>query len=145
MSHMRHIFLLWIALWALPAYGREDEYVVIVHQENDQVLTRPDVKNIYLGRVTHWANGDPIRAYDLPLNDPTRKRFSTEILGMPTTDVATYWADKIITNTAIHTPRTKRPRLTLATVRRNRNAIGYVPRRLAESATGIRIVPLSRE
>jgi ABC-type phosphate transport system substrate-binding protein len=138
MNTLRLLLIAVILSVSIPAWA--EKVAVIVNMANQQTLTADDIKNIYLDNIITWANGDRIKAYDLPVKDNARQVFSNKVLHMRAQNVAREWANKKITNTAKNPPRTTRGRLVAAFVAKDPDAIGYVPAAMVEGHGEVRVV-----
>jgi ABC-type phosphate transport system substrate-binding protein len=114
--------------------------VVIVNSANQQELSKQDIKNIYSDIVTHWKNGKRIHLYNLPAEDEARDTFSQGVFGETTREILQEEHNRKITNSIKNPSRTKRARLISAVVRRDKDAIGYVPKGMIKDDKNIRIV-----
>jgi len=117
-----------------------EKVVVIVNEANGQTLSAGDIKGIYSDNVIQWADGTSIKSYDLPVKDGSRESFSQKILGTSARDAAKSWANRKITNTAKNPPKTKKEKLVVLSVKKKKNAIGYVSEAAIAGKTGIKVV-----
>lgn len=117
-----------------------EKVAVIVNANNSQNLSKSDIAAIYSDKIVQWSNGKQIKSYDLPVKNSARSTFSEKVLGMSAKDAAKEWANRKITNTAKNPPKTKKERLVLIAVRKNVNAVGYVPAASAKGAKGIKVL-----
>lgn len=110
------------------AVSAGDKLVIIVNKANQvSRLTLIEIKRLYENDELTWANGDPVRLYDLPTTDPARQRFSKIVLDKDAVKVAIEWASKKITNTAQNPPIVvKSVALVQDKVSKEANAIGYL-------------------
>jgi hypothetical protein len=51
-----------------------------------------DLRELYLRRTRLWPNGVRARPINLPPDSPLRERFSRQVLGRSTQDLASYWS-----------------------------------------------------
>ena len=132
--------LLIVVMFSVSMPALAEKVAVIVNAENQQNLTAADIKNIYLDNIITWANGERIKAYDLPVKDNARQVFSGKVLNMSAEKVAREWANKKITNTAKNPPRTTRDKLVESFVSKDPAAIGYVPAAMVEGQKDVRVI-----
>ncbi|MFQ5509818.1 MAG: hypothetical protein ACE5FN_10870 [Leptospirillia bacterium] len=119
----------------------EESVLVIVNKANQQALTLQDIRNIYADNVVTWADGrNRIKVLDLPLRDAARERFSKRVMNQSPRDVARFWANRKITNSARNPPLIKRAASVISMVTRDPYAIGYIPESALRDAPGIRVV-----
>jgi len=138
MKIIRNILLL--SVLCTPVMVLAESVVVIVNPANKVTLSQKDVKAIYSDNIITWKNGKRIKAYDLPVRSKARKTFSKKVMGKPARSVARDWANRKITNTAKNPPRTKKERLALLSVAKNRNAIAYVPASMVKGRRDVRVL-----
>ena len=117
-----------------------ENVVVIVNASNKQALSADAVKGIYSDNVIQWKNGSSIKAYDLPTKQQAREIFSQKVLGISAKASAKAWANRKITNTAKNPPKTKKEKLVVSFVRKNKNAIGYVSESAIKGKKGVKVV-----
>lgn len=114
--------------------------VVIVNSANQQELSKQDIKNIYSDIVTHWKNSQRIHLYNLPAQDQARDTFSQAIFGESTREILQEEHNRKITNSIKNPSRTKRASLISTVVRRDKDAIGYLPKSMLKNDNKIRVV-----
>ena len=135
------MFLLMSALcFAVGGAVAGEKVAVIVNAANKQALDVNDVKNMYSDIVIHWANGQSVDMYDLPIKEEARAVFSQKVLGMSAAAAAREWANRKITNTAKNPPKTSKEELVVKRVAKNADAIGYVSAAAAEGKDGIKVL-----
>lgn len=85
---------------ALPALGGE---LVVVAGSHSPVshLSREQVADIYLGRVTTLPGGASALPLDLPASSPEREAFYNRIAGKSAAQVKVYWARMAFTGKGI--------------------------------------------
>ena len=75
-----------------PADSEPFSFKLIVHPATEGGrLPREVVSSIFLGQVTAWGDGSPIKVLDRSLTSPLRVAFGNRILGMTTLEVGQYW------------------------------------------------------
>jgi len=118
----------------------DDEMVIIVNSNNNQSITFSDIKNMYNDRITSWPNGTKIQLYNLPIDSPTRKKFSKQILNQTSWEAAKAVSNRVITNVLRNSMEVKTARLVVSTVSKNTNAIGYAPYKNVKGRDNLRII-----
>jgi len=113
---------------------------VIVNSANNQTVNQSEVRSIYGDKMIAWANGDKIAVYNLPLEDAGADTFARKILGMSARDAATDEGNRAMKNTSRNPQQTKRAILVASIVSKTPNAIGYIPKEIAEGKSGIRVL-----
>jgi len=83
---------------ASPSSGAEPEVVVIVSQQSTiTTLTRDQVVDIFLGRVSRFPGGTKAVALDQPEASPLRESFYSEYAGKSPAQLKAHWAKIIFT------------------------------------------------
>ncbi len=113
---------------------------VIVNSANNQMLSPAEVKSIYGDKTIAWSNGDKIAVYNLPPEDQSTEPFAQKVLGMSARDAAAEESNRAIKNTSRNPQQTKRAVLVSSIVSKTPGAIGYVPKDMANSKPGIRVL-----
>jgi len=120
---------------SLPLSGgsaaRADEarigFKIIVHPANPVGTTTSDaLRRAFLKQTTRWADGEAIKAIDLPIGSPIRKEFSRTVLQRSIEAVRSYWLQRIFAGG--QTPPLEAPsaELVVRYVAQTRGAVGYV-------------------
>jgi len=115
--------------WSLASAA---DVVVIVHPDNPlQSLSQREVSDLYLGRARSFQNGDdrtPLlaRIYEQPAESPLRDAFFRSLNGMNIKQLNAYWARLRFSGEVLPPTVLPNSRSVVDTVRRDRNAIGYV-------------------
>jgi len=135
---LRVLFVLSVLLSAQMALA--ENVVVIVHEDNSQSLSNSDIKAIYSDNIVQWSDGSSIKSFDLPLENSVREKFTQEVMGMSARETARLWANRKITNSAKNPPKIKKERLVVLSVRRYKNAIGYVSESAIAGKKGLRVI-----
>jgi hypothetical protein len=97
MTRRQYLSLAASAFWASrQALGsRKEEFVVIVHLSNRfDALTRSQVSHAFLRKVSRWPWGAEVAPADLAANEPIRRAFVQQVLGMTEEQLAEYWIDQ---------------------------------------------------
>jgi len=117
----------------LPTIPQES-FVVVVNTANPVAsLTRQQVSDIFMKRMTEWPAGGSIHPVDLPAVSATRDAFSRAVHGRPGSAVASYWGQQVFSGRAVPPPQRPTDRAVMQYVRSDAAAIGYVS---AGSVTG---------
>ncbi len=79
--------LLWLVGLAPFATAQAEPIAIIVHKGSlIESLSWGELKRIYQGQQTMWADGQKIQVANLPVHSPIRKQFYNSVLGVePTT------------------------------------------------------------
>ncbi len=89
-------------------------------------IKREMLRSIFLGELTRWTDGTPVRAVDQSLRSPVRATFSESALGQTPSALNAYWSQRVMSG-RFSPPRVKAgDEEVLAFVRSNVGAIGYV-------------------
>ncbi len=135
---VKSLFILIVSI--LSPWTVAESVVVIVNEENSQAISADDIKGIYTDNIIQWKDGSSIKSYDLPTKNAARETFSQKILGGSAKNAARDWANRKITNTAKNPPKTKKQKLVVLLVKKDKNAIGYVSKNALEGKSGFKIL-----
>jgi ABC-type phosphate transport system substrate-binding protein len=128
-----------LAFGNVEAAEGESAFKMIVNPSvAGQKVARDVIGQIYLGKVSRWADGRPIVAADLSSTSAVRAAFSTAVLGMPVEKVKSHW---LRSASAGHRPPTTRASDAemIEFVAGTTGAIGYVSARTPVPPT-VRVV-----
>lgn len=118
----------------------DQSVVVIVNAANKQTLSQQHIKNIYADITTKWSSGKSIKLFHLPVEQSAREVFSQSVFGESAQKQASAELNRKITNTIKNPSKTKRARLVMKLVSKDKDAIGYVPKEMFESDKNLRAV-----
>jgi ABC-type phosphate transport system substrate-binding protein len=123
---MRQRILFLICLLASTA-NAEPDITVIANSKNDLgSLTRKQIADIYMGRVTSLPNGSVPLPLDYQGDSAVRSRFYQSITGKNMAQINAYWARLSFTGQA-NPPRRLADKATIVqVVGKNQGALGYV-------------------
>lgn len=82
---------------ALAAAPARAEVVVIVNKSGPDSMTREQVSDVFLGKVSTLPGGASATPYDLPEASPLREEFYTKTTGKSAAQVKSYWAKMAFT------------------------------------------------
>lgn len=100
---------------------------VIVHPNNPlRALSRADVADAFLKKVTRWEDGETIRAVDLRADSGVRRHFTETVLQRSVGAVRSYWQQRIFSGRDVPPPELESDESVLAFVAKYPGAIGYV-------------------
>lgn len=111
-----------------PATAAAQEGFAVVVNSGSSVtsLTRQQVADIFMKRVTEWPGGGEVHPVDLPAVSPVRDAFSRAVHGRPGSAVASYWGQQLFSGRAVPPPQRPNDRAIIQFVRGDAAAIGYV-------------------
>lgn len=91
------VLLLWIFMivWT-PCKVIAQEFAVITHKNVEESLNRDDIKHIFLGQKTRWANDGSI-TFALPADRELCNAFLRTYLGKSYTQYLNYWKKQVFT------------------------------------------------
>jgi ABC-type phosphate transport system substrate-binding protein len=102
-------------------------FVVIVNTANAAMLTRDEIANIFLKRITRWNDrAVPILVVDALPDSPVREAFSRAVLHRDVGAMEAYWQQQIFSGRDVPPVQKETDAKIVAFVRRNPGAIGYV-------------------
>ena len=120
------------------------DIAVIVHRENSvHTLTARQVSDFYLGRARNSESGELLNIYEQPVDSVLREKFFYGLNGMNLKQLNAYWARLRFSGEVLPPVSVPDSQSMLNTVRRDRNALGYVDATTLDSS--VRIVLLVKE
>jgi ABC-type phosphate transport system substrate-binding protein len=121
------IVALLVLLLSVSALAQGPAYRVIVHPSNAATsMTRDQVADAFLKKVTRWQSGEAIRPVDLHGSARARQEFARDVLRRSLAAVRSYWQQLIFSGRNIPPPELDSDAAVLAFVLRYPGAIGYV-------------------
>lgn len=123
---MRQTILIFICLW-VSAVRADPDVTIIANSKNDMgTLTRKQIADIYMGRVTSLPNGSVPLPLDYQGDSAVRSHFYQAITGKNMAQINAYWARLSFTGQA-NPPRRLPDKTTIVqVVGKNQGALGYV-------------------
>lgn len=123
-----------VPLFAALAVGRpapaaaQESFAVIINASNPvSSLTRAQVADIFMKRLTEWpGSGGAAHPVDLPAVSPVRDAFSRAVHGRPGAAVASFWGQQLFSGRGVPPPQRPTDRAVVDFVRGDAAAIGYV-------------------
>jgi ABC-type phosphate transport system substrate-binding protein len=123
---MRQRALILIFLLASTA-SAEPDITIIANSKNDMgPLTRKQIADIYLGRITSLPNGSVPLPLDYQGDSLVRTHFYQSITGKNMAQINAYWARLSFTGQANPPRRLADKAAILQVVEKNQDALGYV-------------------
>jgi ABC-type phosphate transport system substrate-binding protein len=120
------------------AVAQAAKFDVIVNSANTNTVDLEKIRNIFLGRVRSFKEGEPARPLDLPEGSPVRSKFYAALLGKSDMDMKLYWSTSIFTGAGIPPKTLENEASVIQNVKNNPSAIGYVPAGSADK--GVRVL-----
>src|SRR6059058_1176212 len=119
--------LLTSTLSAAAGSAGAPSFVVIINPANIAALTRDEVANIFMKRITRWNDhAVPIVVVDALPDSPVREAFSRAVLHRDVGAMEAYWQQQIFSGRDVPPVQKETDGDIVAFVRRNPGAIGYV-------------------
>src|SRR5688500_9394835 len=116
-----------VLLVSVSALAQTPAYRVIVHPSNAATsLTRDQITDAFLKKVTRWPSGENIQPVDLRSSAPARKRFAEHVLRRSIAAVRSYWQQLIFSGRNIPPAELESDAAVVAYVLKYPGAIGYV-------------------
>lgn len=134
------IVLMSCCLVAAAGTARASEIVVIVNAANPvATLDKAAVRAYYLKLKPNWADGEKVRAVDIPSEAGERAEFVTKVLGMSVAEFERHWIERQYANG--DGPPSKAPdeAAVIKLVQLFKGGIGFVTRAALEKAGDARI------
>lgn len=125
---MRISFIAIMALLvSVTALAQAPAYRVIVHPGNTvTTMTRDQIADAFLKKITRWPGGETIRPVDLHGRSPAREKFANHVLRRSLAAVRSYWQQLIFSGRNIPPPELDTDAAVIAYVLKYPGAIGYV-------------------
>lgn len=101
-------------------------------------LSEAQLNALFAGTRKHWADGSPVRVFNLTLGSPPRVEFDRVVLKMTPEGVSKYWLDRRIRGEGTPPRQMPTPELACRIVAVIPGSISYVPANKA--CKGLRIV-----
>ena len=123
---MRNAIFISICLWASAVHAEPD--ITIIANSNNELgnITRKQVADIYMGRITSLPNGSIPLPLDYQGNSAVRTRFYQSITGKNMAQINAYWARLSFTGQANPPRRLADKAAVMKVVEKNQDALGYV-------------------
>ncbi len=111
-----------------PAFsGEKWKFKIVINSENPtRKIDRKFLSDLFLKKSSQWKDGEPAIPVDLPMESPTRKDFSDEVLDRSVDAVKNYWQQMIFSGRELPPPELKTDQAVIKYVINNKNAVGYV-------------------
>jgi ABC-type phosphate transport system substrate-binding protein len=123
---MRQKIFLLFCLLASTA-NAEPDITIIAHGNNEyDNLTRKQIADIYMGRITSLPNGTIPLPLDYQGNSDVRARFYQSITGKNMSQINAYWARLSFTGQANPPRRLADKAAILQVIEKNQDALGYI-------------------
>lgn len=115
-----------VALTAGQAVATDGErFTLVVNASRPATLSRKQVADFFLKRVTNWPDGTLVAPIDLSVKSETRRAFSQRVFEQPTEGVVRYWQQQMYSG-HVRPPLVKEEDGLLGVVKTTTGAIGYV-------------------
>ncbi|MBU1424317.1 MAG: hypothetical protein KKH12_15060 [Gammaproteobacteria bacterium] len=123
---MRHSIFVFFCLWASAVYAEPD--ITVIANGNNELgsLTRKQIADIYMGRITSLPNGSIPLPLDYQGDSEVRTRFYKSITGKNMAQINAYWARLSFTGQGNPPRRLSNKATILQVVEKNQGALGYV-------------------
>lgn len=126
-----------LALAAAPA-AADDAFKVVVHPSNPaDALSREQVSNLFLKKVTRWPGGQAVVPVEL-LAERVREPFSQQVHRKSLGAVKAYWNKLVFTGREVPPVEKSSDEEVLAFVRQNPGAVGVIS--AAGAAAGVKVL-----
>jgi hypothetical protein len=101
-------------------------FTLVVNASRPAALSRKQVADFFLKRVSYWPDGTLVAPIDLSVASPTRGGFSKAVIGQPTEGVVRYWQQTMHAGLRVTPPLVKPEDGVLSLVKSTAGGIGYV-------------------
>jgi ABC-type phosphate transport system substrate-binding protein len=113
---------------------------LIAHPTRATVLTKADVRAIYLKRKLLWSDGEPIIPINREAGSEARELFSERIFGQDSRRLASYWNQRYFEAGEFPPATLASDEAVVRFVSENRNAVGYVTTREISDSVAVLLV-----
>ena len=116
----------------LPAFtgtgiAENESFKVVVNTSNPaSEITRKELSNLFLKKVTGWPGGETAKPIELAPRSSIRETFSEAIHGRPAAAIRSFWQRQIFSGRGSPPPEVSNDGAVLAFVENNKWAVGYV-------------------
>lgn len=139
----RFLSLLLLAAAAPPALAEGSGFQVIVNGSNPaQKVTRRQVSDFFLKKVTHWPDGTTVEPVEPPERSMARAYFLSDVMnGRSPLALKTFWQKRVFSGRDTPPIEKSSDEEVVAFVRANPGAIGYVSQ--TASTAGVKVLELT--
>lgn len=137
---MRARFLSLLLLAAAPAaLAQESGFKVIVNAANPaQAMSRRQVSDLFLKKVTHWPDGTTVEPVEPPEKSRTRAYFLSDVMGGKSAlALKAFWQKRVFAGRDTPPVEKASDEEVVAFVRANPGAVGYVAAATATEAVKV--------
>lgn len=121
---------------ALPA-AQSDVVVVVSRESAVTALTRDQVADLFLGKLSRFPGGSKAVPLDLPEGSAVRDAFYSQYAGKSAAQVKAHWSKIIFTGRGQPPAQTPDSRTALERLAGDPGAIAYIERSLADESVRI--------
>lgn len=115
-----------LMLLLMAATAGAEIVVVVNHANPADSLSRREVVDLYMGRTQFFADGSLVLRLDQAPQSKERQEFYRGLVNKSVAEVNAYWAKLLFSGRASPPQVVEGNKAMLATVRDNKNAIGYI-------------------
>lgn len=120
---------------SLAASSALAEVVVVVSKDNPvESLERSELRDIYLGQLHSFPNGEPVEPIDQAEGSEARKEFYNDHLERSPAQVKAHWSKLIFTGRGQPPRAVESGEVVAELVSQSPNAIGYLDRALVDDS-----------
>ncbi len=118
-------------------------YKVIVNSANTvNSMTKTQVSNFFLKKVTKWENGHKITPVDQVETSPIREAFTKEVFNKSIAAIKSYWQQKIFSGSDVPPAELISDKAVITYIEGNIDAIGYVSTTSINSSNKVKAIEL---
>ncbi len=115
-----------LTLLAGGVSAEEAEYIIVVHQDNPvHDLSCEELKRIFLGKKTRWADGSPITII-MNTNDEVHTLFTRTMLHKSPMQLSVYWKKILYSGTGMLPLSVRDDEAAKSYIGFHKHAIGYI-------------------
>ncbi len=121
---MKILLLVLNLLWVPVSQA---EIAVIVHPDNAAAVNAKDIRNVFLGKVGSFPNGNNAKPITYQEGNQARTRFNLELLRKTDVLYVAFWSKLMFTGAAVPPPELASYKDMVSQIAKDPNSIGYVP------------------
>lgn len=133
--------MLLFAQLALTAVSARADWYVVVNVANPQAtMVQREVVDLFMGRTRTFSGGEFALVFDLPRDHPEHAAFFQALTGMGPSQVNSYWSRLMFSGQAMPPQPLPNEAGMVEVLKRNPNAIGWLPRDPADKQLRVLLV-----
>jgi ABC-type phosphate transport system substrate-binding protein len=129
MKMLRIFYVFILAMGIYPLFGLSYSYaqeLIIIHPDNSNTaISQQEIKNIFLGKKTHWADGSRIKIV-VQKRGSAHDSLLKSTIGMTSVSFRNYWRKRVFTGSSRPPKTFKSDSDVVAFVASKPGSVGYI-------------------